>query len=124
MTKLTLSPLPHTWMIDVDGVILRHNGHKQGGDAVLDGVPEFWAQIPEADTILLMTARTADELEDLKSVLAQAGLRYDRIITDLPFGERVVINDRKPSGLTTCHAVNVDRDAGLADVTVRVDPSL
>ena len=28
----------------------------------------------------------------------------------MPFGERILINDRKPSGLNTAYAVNKNRD--------------
>jgi hypothetical protein len=27
----TLSPLPHTWIFDMDGTIVKHNGYKDGG---------------------------------------------------------------------------------------------
>lgn len=124
MTELRVSTLPHTWIIDVDGVILRHNGHKTGGDALLAGVRRFWEEIPAQDAIVLMTARTAAEAEGVATFLREAGLRYDRIISDLPVGERILINDRKPSGLATSLAVNLPRDEGLADIALRIDPSL
>lgn len=30
MIALTLSALPKTWLIDLDGVIFRHNSHLEG----------------------------------------------------------------------------------------------
>jgi hypothetical protein len=42
----------------------------------------------------------------------------------LPGGERVFINDRKPSGLPTAFAVSVVRDSGLEGVEIHVDESL
>ena len=39
---LTLSPLPHTWILDVDGTLCVHNGHLNGGDELLAGVKESW----------------------------------------------------------------------------------
>jgi 23S rRNA G2445 N2-methylase RlmL len=42
--------------------------------------------------------------------LAENGIRYDHIICNAPFGERILINDSKPSGLQTAVAVNIDRD--------------
>lgn len=124
MTDLTLSPLPHTWFIDVDGVIMRHNGHKDGTDELLPGAHAFWDQIPANDLIVLVTARQSEEVDALLRALNTAGLRHDRILAGLPVGERIVINDRKPSGLQTSIAVNLERDAGLAGLTVSVDPDL
>ena len=124
MSEIRLSPLPHTWIFDVDGVIVRHNGHKDGNDELLSGVRAFWDQIPPQDVIVLMTARSADEVAVFVDFLRGAGLRYDRILSDLPVGERILINDQKPSGLQTSIALNLTRDAGLEDITVRIDPTL
>lgn len=41
MTRLSLSSLPHTWLIDIDGTLLKHNGYKEGGDELLEGVLDF-----------------------------------------------------------------------------------
>ena len=49
MTELTLSPLPHTWIFDIDGTICIHNGYKNGGDVLLDGVKDLFAKIPDDD---------------------------------------------------------------------------
>jgi len=31
----------------------------------------------------------------------------------LPFGERILVNDKKPSGLKTAYAINKERDGEL-----------
>ena len=49
-------------------------------------------------------------MEDLKIFLKKNNIRYDYLISDMPFGERILVNDRKPSGLDTAYAVNKDRD--------------
>ena len=120
---LTLSPLGHTWLIDLDGCVLEHNGHLHGEDILLPGVKEFWARIPASDTIILLTSRTEAHAETTRAALQRFGLRYDRIIFGLPFGERILINDEKPSGLQTAHAVNLPRDAGPSEIEVAIDPS-
>ena len=38
------------------------------------------------------------------------GIRYDAIVCGVPYGERILVNDRKPSGLTTAIAMNTERD--------------
>jgi hypothetical protein len=43
---LTLSPLAHTWLLDLDGVIVKHNGYKlDGRDTLLDGAMKFLRSI-------------------------------------------------------------------------------
>ena len=39
---IRLSPLGHTWILDLDGTIVKHNGYKiDGYDTFLDGAKEF-----------------------------------------------------------------------------------
>lgn len=124
MTTVTLSPLPHTWLIDLDGCVAPHNGHLSGPDTLLPGVREFWAQIPAGDRIVLLSARTEQHLAAALAFMAAEGLRVDHALFGLPTGERVLINDAKPSGLATAHAVNVIRDGGLGHIVVEVSPDL
>jgi hypothetical protein len=124
MTGLALSPLAHTWLIDLDGTVCIHNGYKNGGDELLPGVSDFWSSIPSEDKIILLTARKSTDIAALQCFLNQVGLRYDQIIADLPMGERILLNDKKPSGLVTAIAVNLTRDQGLSDLTVTIDQRL
>jgi hypothetical protein len=121
---IILSLLPHTWLIDVDGTLVRHNGHKIGDDELLPGVREFWSRIPTDDTIVLMSARTEEEQVPTLEMLRRHGLRFDRVLFGLPVGERVLINDRKPGGLRTALAVNPARDIGLTQLNVILDNRL
>jgi len=121
---LTLSPLGHTWLIDLDGCVLEHNGHLRGKDVLLPGVREFWSRIPKQDTIVLLISRAKDQADTTRKALQGLGLRYDRILFGLPFGERIVINDQKPSGLKTAHAINLARDTGPSGVNIKIDTSL
>lgn len=108
---LTLSTLPKTWIFDLDGTLLKHNGYKiDGHDTLLEGVKNYLASIPEQDHILVLTSRT-DEYRDMTiSFLHDNGIRYDQILFNIPMGERIVVNDRKPSGIDMAFAVNSDRD--------------
>jgi hypothetical protein len=119
---LELSPLPKTWLVDIDGTLFRHNGHLSGPDELLPGAAAFMGAIPPADRVVLLTARSSAHEAATRQALLAAGIRFDHILFDLPSGERVLINDAKPSGLQTAHAVNLVRDAGLPpyDGLVRV----
>ena len=111
---LTLSPLPHTWILDVDGTLCVHNGHLNGGDELLAGVKEFFAQLPEGDMVVLITSRKEEHGPALEAFLHEHGIRYDHIIYGAPMGERILVNDDKPSGLCTAYAVRKRRDEALA----------
>lgn len=109
--KLILSTLPKTWIFDLDGTLLKHNGYKiDGVDTVLHGAKEYLDNIPEEDKILILTSRSDEYKQITLDFLIEHGIRYDEILFGIPMGERIVINDRKPSGLDMAVAVNVDRN--------------
>lgn len=111
--NLILSALPHTWIFDVDGTICVHNGYKNGKDVLLNGVKELFAQIPPEDMIILLTSRKKEEKENLEAFMKENGLRYTHIIFDAPMGERILINDNKPSGLNMAYSISKKRDEDL-----------
>lgn len=109
--ELTLSPLGHTWLLDLDGTIVKHNGYKHDGhDTLLDEALAFLNSIPESDMVVFITSRTEEYREMTEMFLCDNAIRYDHIIFNAPYGERILINDRKPSGLETAIAVNMIRD--------------
>ena len=112
--KLELSSLPKTWLIDVDGTIVKHNGYKNNGDVLLEGVQEFFAQIDEQDVVILLTARNELFRQETEDFFKAHNIRYDKIIFGLPTGERILINDDKPSGLKMGHAINKTRDGNIS----------
>ena len=108
---LILSTLPKTWIFDLDGTLLKHNGYKtEGTDTVLPGAKEYMDRIPAEDKIVILTSRTDDYREMTLSFLKEQQIRYDEIIFNMPMGERIVVNDRKLSGLDMAVAINLDRD--------------
>ena len=110
--KLILSTLPKTWIFDLDGTLVKHNGYKlEGEDTLLPGVKEYLASIPKEDKIIIFTSRTAEYKEETLQFLKKNHMRYDNILFDIPLGERIVVNDRKPSGIDMAVALNeIDRD--------------
>lgn len=117
---LILSTLPKTWIFDLDGTLLKHNGYKSDGiDTVLPGVIEYLAKIPVEDKIVIFTSRTYEYKQMTMEFLAQQGIKYDEIFFNMPMGERIVINDRKPSGLNMSVAINIERDSAEFPEIVR-----
>ena len=108
---LVLSTLPKTWVFDLDGTLLKHNGYKiDGFDTVLPGALEYLETIPKEDTIIIFTSRTDEYRQMTLDFLKEQGIRYDEILFNMPKGERIIVNDRKPSGLDMSVALNIDRD--------------
>ena len=108
---LEFSPLAKTWVLDVDGTLVKHYGYKiDGCDTLLDGVKEFFETLSPDDKVVLLTARKEEYLPALKDFLAKNNIRYDFLLTDMPMGERILVNDRKPSGLDMSFAINKNRD--------------
>jgi len=122
--KHTVSPLKKTWIFDLDGTIVKHNGHiTDGKDVLLDGAYEFLRKIPETDMIIFLTSRSSNLKEKTETFLFENKIRFNEIIWDLPFGERILINDMKPSGLCTAIAINTERDVFMNDI-FEIDDSL
>lgn len=109
--EMILSTLPKTWIFDLDGTLLKHNGYKiDGRDTLLPGAKEYLDALPKEDHILILTSRTEEYREDTLSFLKENEIRYDEILFNMPYGERIVVNDKKPSGLLTAVAINPERD--------------
>lgn len=118
--RLVLSTLPKTWVFDLDGTILKHNGYKvDGEDSLLPGVKEYLDGIPCEDKIVIFTSRTKEYREMTLGFLGKYSIRYDEILFDMPMGERIVVNDRKPSGLDMAVAMNIERNRFVLPQVIR-----
>lgn len=109
--SVIVSSLSKTWILDLDGTIVIHNGYKTNGeDTLLPGALEFLKQIPGEDMVVFITSRKSEYKRETEQFLNKMGVRWDYIIYDAPYGERILINDRKPSGIPMAVAINTDRD--------------
>ncbi len=109
--EIRISPMPKTWILDLDGTLLVHDGpYILGRDEFLPGAREFLDSIPPRDMIILLTARSDYEKAHTMRFLKENHVRYDHIIFNAGEGERIMINDMKPDGLVTAYAVNTVRD--------------
>ncbi len=120
MDKITLSPLRKSWFIDLDGTVLVHNKDvSKFDDQVIEKSLEFLSSIRE-DFIVFTTSRESKYKTKTEDFLEKNNIKYDAIIYDLPYGERLIINDNKPSGLVTAYSISVERNKGI-DLEILVD---
>lgn len=123
-SKYRVSPLGKTWILDIDGTIVKHNGHKiDGKDTFLKEAKEFLLNIPSTDKIVFITSRTEEYKEQTERFFEENGIKYHAIVYGVPYGERILINDKKPSGLEMSIAVNTIRDVFM-DIEFEVDDKL
>lgn len=102
-----------TWLLDLDGTLVVHNGYLDGKDILLPGVKRFFDSISANDYIMITTARSDDYAVMTEEFLKENGLRYDRIIYNLPKGKRILVNDKKPDGTLTAYCYNLERNKGF-----------
>ncbi len=121
---LKLSTLSKTWIFDFDGTLVVHNGYKNGKDIFLEGAKEFLQAIPKTDYIVIMTARELSAKEKTEKFLKENDIRYDRILFEMPMGERILINDNKPSGLKCAYAICPNRNEGFRNISIKIDENL
>ena len=122
MAELVLSPLKKTWFIDLDGTVLIHNSDvAKNEDQVILTSLEFLKTI-EDDHIVFTTSRSQKHKKKTESFLRLNNIKFDFIIYDLPYGERILVNDNKSSGLTTAYAIALERNAGI-NLSLFIDQS-
>lgn len=122
--QLRISPLGHSWILDFDGTLVEHNGYKTGDDKFLPGAKEFLQSIPKDDFVLIMTAREKEAKEKTVKFLNDNGIRFNEILFEMPMGERILINDNKPSGLRCAYAITPNRNQGLENLDIVIDENL
>lgn len=124
MDRISLSTLGHTWILDLDGTLVKHNGYKTDGfDTFLPGAEDFLGSIPAKDMVIFLTSRVEEYRDKTEKFLSDHGIRYDYLIFGVPFGERILVNDNKPGGLTMSIALCKKRDEGIR-IRMEEDPNL
>ena len=122
--ELEMSSLPKTWILDLDGTLVKHNGYKiDGKDSLLPNAKELLSQIREEDFVIIVTSRELKYKEITEQFLQDNNIRYNHIIYEAPYGERILINDNKPSGLKMAYAIDTDRD-NIKPIRIKENPDL
>lgn len=114
---------PKTIICDIDGTILKHHGNltKQftTPPELLPGTIEKlneWDR--KGHQIILLTGRKESMRKMTEEQLANLGIFYDKLVMGVTSGERILINDEKPTGEKTAFAVSIKRNLGIKDIDV------
>ena len=108
-----LSNLNKTWIFDLDGTLVKHNGYKEKEEP-LNGVKEFFDKnVKEEDFVIILTAREKKYLKSAKNLLELNNIKVDLYVSSLPHGERLLFNDKKNDGLKTSYCFNLERNEGF-----------
>lgn len=122
LNELKLSTLGHTWILDLDGTIVKHNGYKiDGSDTFLEGAKDFLLNLPDKDMIIFLTSRAEKYRKCTELFLKENGIRYDHILFNVPYGERILLNDGKPRGLKGSFSLSTKRDVWCGLTVVEND---
>ena len=73
--------------------------------------------------VVFITSRTDEYREKTIEFLKRNSIRFDHIIFNAPYGERILLNDDKPSGLKMGMALNLKRDT-FPEMNVTIDEEL
>ena len=115
---------PKTLIIDIDGVILQHNGSLTNqmwrSPLVLPGVIDRLNEWDRKGYKIVLLSGRRESLRSLtEKQLLKAGIFYDTLVMGVGGGVRVLINDLKGNGKeSTAVAINLVRNAGMEEVNV------
>ncbi len=122
--EIEMTALNKTWILDLDGTLVKHNGYKlDGKDTLLENAEALLERIGKEDMVIIVTSRELKYKEITETFLREKGIRYDHIIYGAPYGERILINDRKPSGREMAFSIGIERDV-LPDIKIKENENL
>lgn len=109
-------PKPMTFFIDLDGTVFTHEGVGQWEQTTAQQIDLTGAKraidelLKYGHHVVLTTGRREQHRAATVQQLSNWGISYDQLVMGLPPGPRVIVNDRKPDGSVTAHAVSHERN--------------
>ena len=113
-----------TLFIDIDGCIAKHQGNLSSmflnEMEILPGSLEKLNEWNAKGYIIILTTGRRECLRKItEEQLLKHGLFFDQLIMGLSRGERVLINDIKPSNdMCVASAIQIKRDEGLSSIII------
>jgi hypothetical protein len=115
---------PKTIILDIDGTLVQHSlpniaqqpNHKM---VLLDGTIEKLIEWDRSGyNIILLTGRRESLRAETERQLSEVGIFYDQLVMGVGGGDRILINDKKPSGEKTAFVFNPNRNVGIGDILI------
>lgn len=112
-----------TIFCDLDGTLVKHEDVPMY-DHPLEVLPNTIAKlnqwIEQGYKIIICTARSTEDENNLRNSMAKAGIPYHQLIMGVPSGPRHVINDRKPSELLVSQVSSqeIPRNFGIKNINL------
>ena len=113
-----------TIFLDIDGCIFKHKGNLT---TQINEPPELLPGVLEklnkwdADghKIILITGRKESMRKFTENQLIEHGIYYDQLIMGVNRGERILINDKKPTNdMVVARAIEIKRNKGLTNIEI------
>jgi len=116
---------PKTIFCDIDGTLVKHDSpiDSTKPNHKLKLLPGTIEKLTEWDKkcyrIILTTGRRECSRAETEKQLSEAGIIYDQLIMGISGATRVLINDKKPDGITkTAFAYNLIRNEGIKHLDI------
>lgn len=119
-----------TFFVDIDGTILHLSQHvSYESDPYLElhgSIKQLYMLREQGHHIVLTTGRESSRRSRLEKQLRDLAIPYDQLITGLPSGPRVVINDKKPYCvyMKMAQAIQLRRNEGISSIKISKTPTL
>jgi hypothetical protein len=119
-----------TFFVDIDGTLIHLSqriSYASDPGLIIPGTIEKlseWRQ--QGHSIVLVTGREESRRPLLEKQLRDLCIPYNQLVTGLPSGPRVMINDKKPYCLflDMSHAVQLRRNEGISRIVIPTTPTL
>ena len=109
---------PKTLFCDIDGTLIKHRKPTDVSRSKVNILPKTIETLLHLDklgyNIILTTGRKESLRKTTEEELTKAGIIYDKLVTGIGGGDRILINDKKPDGRKTAWSIVPDRDEGLS----------
>ena len=119
-----------TFFVDIDGTLLHLSNHVSYDSDPSLLLPHTISTLQswrnQGHTIVLTTGRETARRPLLEKQLQELQIPYDQLITGLPSGPRILINDKKPYCIfhPMAQSIQLRRNEGISGITLQETPSL